>query len=58
LLRSVTPALLGTRFTWVLIHVAAARAPAGLCAEVGAATKRAAIVIRKLLDQVGVRSNL
>jgi hydrogenase maturation protease len=58
LLRSLTPALAGTRFTWVLVHVAAAHTAAGLCAEVSAATTLAAELIRGWLDQWEVRPNV
>jgi hydrogenase maturation protease len=58
LLRSLTPELAGTRFTWVLIHVAAAHTTAGLCAEVSAATTLAAELIRGCLDQWETRPNV
>ena len=58
LLRKVTPELAGTRFTWVLIHVAAAHTTAGLSAEVSAATTLAANLIRGVLDQWETRPNL
>jgi hydrogenase maturation protease len=52
LLRAAMPALAHTRFTWVLIHVAAARTTAGLSAEVGAASAQAAVLIRGLVGSV------
>ena len=52
LLRATMPSLAHTRFTWVLVHVAAARASAGLCAEVDAATAQAAVLIRGLVGPV------
>jgi hydrogenase maturation protease len=58
LLCKVTPSLAGTRFTWVLIHVAAAQTTAGLSAEVSAATTLAAYLIRGKLDQWETRPNL
>jgi hydrogenase maturation protease len=55
LLRALMPSLAQTRFTWVLVHVAAARTLAGLSAEVEAATIEAAGLIRGLLDEPGRR---
>jgi hydrogenase maturation protease len=49
LMRSAMPGLRGTKFTWVLVHVAPVKASEGLSADVAAAVPVAAAVVKGLL---------